>query len=342
MIRNFRLQCINKNEIQDQKLKINITGMTKSGILSVVLALFFIALTPYQSVGQNKLEGRISISGAFALYPMAIKWAEEFKKINPGVKIDISAGGAGKGITDVLNNMIDIGMVSREINPEEIKKGAIAFAVTKDAVVPVVSALNPCLKDILLMGLTSDASIKIWISGKFKTWSQAFDSQLKAPVHVYTRSDACGAAEVWAKFLGEKQEDLLGSAVFGDPGLALAVKKDALGIGFNNLGYVYDYKTRKQVPGIRVVPLDLNNNGKIDADEDFYDSMDKLIDAIAKGKYPSPPARDLFFVVNQKPGSKVIGEFLKWVLTDGQKYVNETGYINLSKEKIAGELKQIN
>ena len=28
------------------------------------------------------------------------------------------------------------------------------------------------------------------------------------------------------------------------------------------------------------------------------------------------------------------GLFLKWVLADGQKYVNETGYINLSKEII--------
>jgi phosphate transport system substrate-binding protein len=164
---------------------------------------------------------------------------------------------------------------------------------------------------------------------------------LKAPIHVYTRSDACGAAEVWAKYFGKKQEDLLGSAVFGDPGLALAVKKDAIGIGYNNIGYVYDFKTKKQVPGIRVMPIDLNKNGKIDPDEDFYDSIDKLIDAIAKGKYPSPPARDLFFVFNKKPVDKVLKEFIKWVLSDGQKYVNETGYINLPKEKIEGELKKI-
>ena len=49
--------------------------------------------------GQKKLEGRLSFSGAFALYPMAVKWAEEFKKINPGVKIDVSAGGACSGFT---------------------------------------------------------------------------------------------------------------------------------------------------------------------------------------------------------------------------------------------------
>lgn len=313
----------------------------KNLLFSIAAVLLVNVLLPWHASGQNKLEGGISLSGAFALYPMAVKWSEEFKKINPGVKIDLSAGGAGKGMTDVLNNMVDIGMVSRDIYPEEVKKGAFGLAVTKDAVVAVISAKNPSLNEILAVGLKPETGSNIWITGKFQTWNQAFNSKLKAPIHLYTRSDACGAAEVWAKYLGKKQEDLLGSAVFGDPGIALAVKKDPLGIGFNNIGYAYDFKSKLQTSGIRVIPIDLNKNGKIDPDENFYDSMDKLIDAIAKGKYPSPPARDLYFVLNKKPTKKIVIEFIKWILTDGQKFVNETGYINLSKEKLEGELKKI-
>ncbi|MEI6678399.1 MAG: substrate-binding domain-containing protein [Mariniphaga sp.] len=299
-------------------------------VLSIVLANMLFSSPIY---GQKKLEGRLSLSGAFALYPMAVKWAEEFRKINPAVKIDISAGGAGKGMTDVLNNMVDIGMVSRDINPEELKKGAFGIAVTKDAVVAVISAQNPALNEILAVGLKPDAGGDIWITGKYKLWSQAFNIKSKVPMHIYTRSDACGAAEVWAKYFGKKQEDLLGSGVFGDPGLALAVKKDPIGIGFNNIGYAYDFNTKKQIAGIRVLPLDLNKNGKIDPEENFYDSMNDLIDAIAKGLYPSPPARDLYFVTNGKPSILVV-EFIKWSLTDGQRFVNEAGYINLSKEII--------
>src|SRR5512137_855872 len=81
-----------------------------------------------KAYGQEKLSGQLSISGAFALYPMTIKWAEEFRKINPGVRIDISAGGAGKGIADALSGMVEIGMVSREIYQEELKKGAFPLA----------------------------------------------------------------------------------------------------------------------------------------------------------------------------------------------------------------------
>ena len=311
-------------------------------LLGTLIFLVCNFLNTNRTLGQGKLEGRLSLSGAFALYPMAVKWAEEFKKANPSVKIDISAGGAGKGMTDVLNNMVDIGMVSREINPEEEKKGAFGFAVTKDAVVPVISALNPALSEILAAGLKPGVANDIWISGKIKSWGQAFNSNSKTPMHIYTRSDACGAAEVWAKYFGKKQEDLLGSGVFGDPGLALAVKKDPIGIGYNNIGYVYDFNTKKQIPGIRVVPIDLNKNGKIDPEEDFYGSMDNLIDAITKGKYPSPPARDLYFVTKGKPKNKLVIAFFKWVLSDGQNYVNETGYINLTKEIINKGLKNLN
>lgn len=307
-----------------------------------LIALLFNVL-PGEGYSQKKddIEGTISLSGAFALYPMAVKWAEEFKKLHPKVKIDLSAGGAGKGITDALSKMVDIGMVSREINPEELKKGAYHIAVTKDAVVATLSAKNPNLTDILTHGLKKDAALNVFITGKYKTWGQATGTKSNIPLRVYTRSDACGAGESWAKYFGMKQEDLLGVGVYGDPGLALAVSRDPQGIGYNNIGYAYDAKTKQPNPGIKIVPLDLNNNGKIDPDENFYGTLDQLVTAIASGKYPSPPARDLYFVTSGKPTKKVLVEFIKWVLTDGQKYVHEAGYINLSKDKLDKELAKI-
>ncbi|HLN73796.1 MAG TPA: substrate-binding domain-containing protein [Prolixibacteraceae bacterium] len=317
--------------------------MKKITSLFLVLLLFTSLLSIQKTYAQAKpeLKGNISISGAFALYPLTVKWAEEFKKIHPGVKFDISAGGAGKGMTDALSKMVDIGLVSRAINPEEVKKGAYAIAVTKDAVVPTVSAKNPVIKDILANGLDREAAVNIFITGKTKTWGQALGIKSAVPIRIYTRSDACGAGETWAQYLGKKQEDLLGVGVFGDPGLAQAVTKDPSGIAYNNIGYAYDAKTKKLNPGIKVIPLDVNNNGKIDPDENFYDTLDNLVNAIASGKYPSPPARDLYFVTSGKPLKKELVEFIKWTLTDGQKYVFESGYINLPKEKLAAGLEKV-
>jgi phosphate transport system substrate-binding protein len=306
------------------------------------LLLFIFALLPcLNCYPQQKLSGNVTISGAFALYPMAVKWAEEFRKINPDVHIDISAGGAGKGMTDVLSGTADIGLVSRDINPIEIKKGAFPIAVTKDAVVPTMSAGNPILNELKTKGIKRDAMVNLWVNGKAKTWGQATGIKSNAPIHVYTRSDASGAAETWGKYLGVKQEDLLGVGVFGDPGVATAVKKDPVAIGYNNIVYVYDSKTKKQTNGVMVVPLDLNKNGKIDADENFYDTIDDLIAAIGSGKYPSPPARDLYFVTKGKPSNRVLSAFINFVLTKGQTYVHESGYINIPQQKLTEQLQRI-
>ncbi len=308
------------------------------GLLSWVNPGFNAGENPHTEKSPNtqkvvNLQGSISISGAFALYPLTVKWAEEFKKIHPDVKIDISAGGAGKGITDVLSNITDIGLVSRELTPEETQKGAFPIAVTKDAVIPTISASNPYLKEIQARGLKKDALNNIFITGQIKTWGQ-LGIKSNAPLHVYTRSDAAGAAETWAGYFGKKQEDLQGVAVFGDPGLAQAVKKDPGGIGFNNIVFVYDANTKRATNGVVPLPIDLNNNGRIDPDENIYGTIDQLTHAIAIGKYPSPPARDLYFVTKGAIKNPVVKEFIKWVLTDGQKYVSAAGYIQLPPEKI--------
>ncbi len=297
-------------------------------------------LTTTAKLAAQDLKGNISISGAFALYPITVKWAEEFKKIHPAVKIDIQAGGAGKGITDVLSKVTDIGLVSRDLNAAEFKKGAFAIAVTKDAVIPTISTASPFRKVLYEKGVRKEAFNHIFITGKFRTWN-TLGFQSTAPIHVYTRSDASGAAETWAKYFGKKQEDLLGVAVFGDPGLAQAIKRDPSAIGYNNIVFIYDTKTNKPTNGIIPVPIDLNNNGKLDPEENFYDTIDDLIAAIVAGKYPSPPARDLYFVTSGKPANPIVKEFIKYVLTNGQQYVTEAGYIKFSKEKLNKELEKV-
>lgn len=160
-------------------------------------------------------------------------------------------------------------------------------------------------------------------------------------IHVYTRSDACGAGETWAKYLGDyMQENLKGTGVFGDPGLSEAVRKDYLGIGYNNIGYAYDTQTGKQLAGIFVIPIDINENGRIDNDENFYDTKSLIVKAIAEGRYPSPPARDLNLVTKDK-FTGISREFVRWILQDGQKYVDEMGYVALPEEKIATGLKKL-
>lgn len=295
----------------------------------------------YRRELRRELQGEIQLSGAFALYPMAVKWAEEFRKLHPKVRIDISAGGAGKGITDALAKVVDLGMVSRDIYPQELEKGAFPIAVVKDAVVPTVNSSNPLVREILATGLRQEIAKDLWVHSTAKTWGEVLGTASTIPVHVYTRSDACGAAETFAAWLGVKQEDLEGTAVFGDPGVTSVVQRDKIGIGFNNIAYAYDINSKKPYRHIAVMPLDLNGNGRIDPEEDFYSTSTALNAAIAEGKYPSPPARNLFLVSNGTPEKPEVLAFLEFILTDGQAYAPEVGYIGLAPEVLEEELSKL-
>ena len=291
--------------------------------------------TTLPSFGANdSLSGSISLSGAWALYPMVIRWSDEFRKVYPDVQFDISAGGAGKGMTDVLAQAVDIGMVSREVRDEEKARGALPIAVTKDAVIPMINIHNPGIDLLRKQGLKKDAFSGIWIRDSIHTWGKAVGTQLNAPIRVYTRSDACGAAQIWAAWLGAHQEDLTGIGIYGDPGLAEAVQKDVLGIGYNNVNFAYDNHTGLPANGLTPLPIDLNGNGRIDSDENFYASRDDLTQAIADERYPSPPARNLYFVTKGIPSSPCVQAFIIWVLTDGQQFIRESGYITLKNETL--------
>jgi phosphate transport system substrate-binding protein len=261
-------------------------------------------------------------------------WAEAYQNLHPEITFDVQAGGAGKGMTDMLTGAADIAMLSREARPGELEQGAFLVPVTIDAVVGTINAANPYLAQIQAQGLTPEQGKAIWIDGTATTWGDLLGNGAGESINVYTRSDAAGAAEMWALYVGgAAQEELKGTAVNADPGLAEAVRQDTLGIGYNNIGFAYDMATGAPIEGLQIVPLDLNGNGQIDEDEAFYADRADLIQAIADEVYPFPPARVLYLVTKGEP-SPAIADFYRWVLTDGQTYVAEAGYVNLTQSHL--------
>jgi len=306
--------------------------------LLVALSVYACAPVSAPITGES-LQGEITVSGAFALYPLMTRWAEEFQRINPNVRFDIASGGAGKGMSDILADKVDIGMVSREIVAEEETQGAYPLAVAKDAVFPVVNAANPVVNELLSNGITQETLIKIFVTGEITEWGEVTGRpDVTEEIHIYTRTDICGAAATWSLYLGGVQSDLLGTGKFGDPGMVQAVQNDPIGIGYNNLIYAYGLG---DVPpeGTIILPLDLNESGQADPDETL-DTREKAVNAIETGLYPAPPSRTLYLVTKGKPEGAVQA-FLTWILTDGQEYVERSGYVQLSSEVLSISLQKI-
>lgn len=293
----------------------------KSSLIFVLLSGIILCNTNFLFPQKKELQGTISISGAWAIYPTAVAWAERFQEIHPRVKINISAGGAGKGVADVMAGFVDIGMVSREPDRVEIEKGIVPIYILHDAVFPIASKKNPYIQELLRKGIKQEVWREIYIIGKIKNWDQILGKGFTKPVHIYTRSDSCGAGESWAKYLGGRQEDLKGIGVYGDPGIIEAVKRDPLSIGYSNFSYVFE-RDGSIMKGIEIVPIDWNNNGIADGEEMIRNRED-AIRAINQNKYPV--RRKNYFFVKGKPRG-LLKDFILFVLSEeGARIVEKVG-----------------
>ena len=303
----------------------------------------------------------IRISGSTTVYPLAVKWAEEYMKLHRDIKIEVSSGGSGKGITDVLAGLVDIGMSSRNLKSDEIDRGALPIPIAYDAVIVVVCANNPVLSELQVKGIRLSILKEIY-SGLVSSWEYVIDKDLNidgfisinathaininsgsieehsAPIeyeiHPYTRAEASGTAETFAKKIGIGDQELLtGIKVVGNPGMVVAIRDDKLGIGYVGLAFAYGEVSE----GIKPIPVDFNENGVVDEWERL-DSYDLAIKSIIGGKYLL--SRVLYFVTKQKP-TGIIKKFIEWCLTEGQRYVAEVGYIQLPENKVQDSLKLI-
>ncbi|MDD5671874.1 MAG: substrate-binding domain-containing protein [Candidatus Omnitrophica bacterium] len=270
---------------------------------------------------EKELEGTLTLSGAWAIYPTAVEWAATFQKSHPKVKVDVSAGGAGKGAADAIAGLVDIGMVSREPDPSEIEKGITPVYVLHDAVFPVISQKNPAGEKIRAQGIKKEFLTGMYITETVTKWDHLYGDSIGKSVHVYTRSDSCGAAASWAAYFGKKQEDLKGIGVYGDPGLLEAARRDPLGIGYTNFSYVFT-RDGKIVEGVAIAPIDANQNGVADPDE-VYATRGQAVQAIEAGKYPV--TRKNYFFVKGKPKGLALA-FIQFTLSEeGSRIVNDVG-----------------
>jgi phosphate transport system substrate-binding protein len=296
----------------------------------ILLIVGFISMSGCTSQQKNT----IKVEGAFALQPLMQKWATEYEKTHTNISIDINANGAGAGMADALKNIANIGMVSRAINSSEISQGAFWVSVAKDAVVATMNANNPVIDKILARGVTRQQFKDIFITGNISTWGQLVgDANITDKIIVYTRSDACGAADTWAKYMGKYVQNDIGSHV--DIDRLSAVN------GANALVSVYTKKLADNsvVPtgGVLPVPIDLNGNGTLDQIENVYENRTTIVNAIIDNVYPSPPARvENLVTLHQFTG--ISKDFVYWILTTGQQYVLDAGYVPLPQTAITQQL----
>jgi phosphate transport system substrate-binding protein len=113
-------------------------------------------------------------------------------------------------------------------------------------------------------------------------------------------------------------------------------------MGLCRLSCAYDPLTRNEIEGIKVIPIDCNANGILDEKENFYEDLDELQRAIWLGKYPCHAYIDHYMLIKGDPAGRWQTDFMKFVLSDGQKTIQKEGFISPTARIIQGEMHKLN
>jgi glycine cleavage system H lipoate-binding protein len=92
---------------------------------------------------------------------------------------------------------------------------------------------------------------------------------------------------------------------------------------------VADLKNQTLTSGISLLPIDKNKNGTLDYSENIYSDYNQLLRGIWIGKYPNSLYSNIYAAGKNQPEGQASVAFLKWVLTDGQRFLFDNGYNDL-------------
>jgi phosphate transport system substrate-binding protein len=309
--------------------------------------------------------GRVQINGAGATFPYPIysKWFAEYHKLHPNVEINYQSIGSGGGIRQLSNQTVFFGATDGPMTDEQLKAapGPIKhFPTVLGAVVPIYNLegapdlkfTGPLLADIYL--------------GKITKWNDAAiaklnpDAKLPATdITVAHRSDGSGTTFIFADFLSKVSPEFkskvgvstsvnwpTGVGGKGNEGVSGLVSQTRGSIGYVELIYAkqnnISYGAVQNAAG-EMVKASIESVTKAASEAaasmppDFRVS---ITNAPGSGAYPISSFTWLLLYENPTDAvkGKVMTDFLKWALTDGQKQAGELGYAPLPENVVKLEL----
>jgi phosphate transport system substrate-binding protein len=311
----------------------------------------------------------VTINGAGATFPYPIysKWFSDYNKLHPEVEINYQPIGSGGGIKQLTAQTVFFGATDAPMTDEQLKSapGPIVHLPTVlGAVVPAYNVPN-VTKDLNFTGpLLADIFL-----GKVKKWNDRAFAQANPGVvlpnldiTVVHRAEGSGTNFIFCDFLSKTSPEFkqkvgastsvnwpVGVGAKGNEGVTGMIRQTPGAIGYIELIYALQNK----------IPFGTVKNGA----GNFVRASLETVTAAAAGAAANMPA-DFRVSITNAPGKdaypissftwillyknptdkergKIMVDFMKWALTEGQKAAPGLGYAPLPKEVIDMEMKAL-
>lgn len=294
---------------------------------SFVFLIGFLILNSSFILGRVQVSDTLRIMSTPDLYALASTWADEYSTVTAGMRVKVIMASDNKEIEDFIRRGM-FGFVSARNYPGIRNEPGWNTVVGRDIIVPVINNQNPALENINQRGVSADMLLRVMNSKSSEKWNSIVPDSENRPVNYYWFKDESIIAGLTG-FLGADKINLAGKEVTDGEALIAAIRKDPYGIGFCKLTAVADFKNQTLADGLSLLPIDKNKNGTLDYSENIYGDFNQLLRGIWIGKFPRPLYSNIYAACINQPEGEASVAFLKWVLTDGQKFLYDNGYNDL-------------
>ncbi len=309
-----------------------------------------------------------TINGAGATFPNPIysKWFDEYGKLHPDVKINYQPIGSGGGIKQLTAQTVFFGATDGPMTDEQLKGAPgpiLHFPTVLGGVVPIYNVpVAPSMR------FTGSLLADIYL-GKVNKWNDPAVKKVNPGVNlpatdivVVHRSDGSGTTYIWVDYLSKVSPEFkrkvgvatsvqwpVGVGAKGNEGVSGLVKQTPGAIGYVELIYALQNKIPYGAVQNKAGEfLDASLESVTAAASATVNSMPddfrvSITNPDGKGAYPIASFTWLLFYQNpsDKQTARTMVEFVRWALTDGQKFAPDLGYAPLPQPVVQKELQAL-
>ena len=320
-------------------------------------------------LGAATLSAQLAINGAGATFPYPIysKWFSEYNKLHGDVRINYQPLGSGAGIRQITERTVFFGASDSPMTNEQLLGAPgklLHFPTVLGAVVPVYNV--PGVSQDLKFSGPVLANIYL---GKITKWNDpalaALNKGVTLPdtdIVVAHRSDGSGTTYIWVDYLSKVSPEFkktvgvntsvkwpVGVAAAKNDGVAAIVKQTPGALGYVELIYALNtkqpYGEVQNASGkfLKASLVSVSAAAAAAAKQMPADYRVSITNAAGDAVYPISSFTWLLLYQDpkDKAQAKAMVNFVKWALTDGQKFAGDMGYAPLPKNVVDMELKTL-
>jgi phosphate transport system substrate-binding protein len=311
----------------------------------------------------------MQINGAGATFPNPIysKWFDEYRKVKSNVQINYQPLGSGAGIRQLTSRTVFFGASDQPMTPEQMQAApgrVLHFPTVLGAVVPIYNLPN--VKQELKFPGTVLADI---VLGKITKWNDPALAKANAGVSLPTtditfvhRAEGSGTTYIFVDFLSKVSPEFkktvgvnsqvkwpVGVGGKGNDGVTALVSQTPGALGYVELVYALQnkvaYGSVQNSAGkfVRASVESTTAAAAAAAGQMPADFRVSITNPPGDNAYPVSSFTWILLFENpqDKAQGKTMVDFMRWALTDGQKFATDLGYAPIPKNVVDLELKAL-